>query len=82
MSTPRRAALGRAIGAMLIVAAAVGLSTGGLLIGRGLASRASEAGPPALPVSTDAPGPTGAGGRPTAASGATAVLVGAGDIAS
>lgn len=84
MSTPRRAALGRAISAGLIVASAIGLVAGGLLVGQGLAARSASVGEPSPAI----PGPT-ATARPTAmtggsppSSGVTAVLVGAGDIAS
>jgi hypothetical protein len=80
VSTPRRAALGWAIGATLIVAGAVGLAAGGLVIGREVAGQAANGGPSATaPIATERPGSFGAGGRP---SGQVAVLVGAGDIAS
>ena len=86
MSTPRRAALGRAIGAMLIVVGAAGLSSGGFLIGQGLAaedpggSGRPNAGAPTAAPPGSTPGPSGAAVQPPPA-GETATLVGAGDIA-
>ena len=83
MSTPRRAALGRAIGATLIVASAFGLAAGGVLVGQGSAGGVpSSGGPPTVPTSTGTPVPTRITVRPSPPSGETAVLVGAGDIAS
>jgi calcineurin-like phosphoesterase family protein len=79
VSTPRRAALGRAIGAMLIVVGAAGVAFGGLLVGRGLDSSGSASPTAAVPAG---PGPSAAIGQPSSPTGETAVLVGAGDIAS
>ena len=83
MSTRRRAALGRAVGAMLIVVGAAGIASGGLLVGRGLAgqNQSSEALPTAA-IPAGAPSPSAVTGQPSPLTGETAVLVGAGDIAS
>ena len=82
MSTPRRAAVGRAIGAALILAGAFGLAAGGVLVGQGLADRAPVGSESAtVSTSTGTPGPTRVTVPPSPPSGETAVLVGAGDIA-
>ena len=53
-----------------------------MLVGQGLAGSAIGGGPPPVPIPAGPPGPPGIGVRPSPPPGETAVLVGAGDIAS